>query len=285
MWRRACKSEAAQQITALGSFPTDKPGIDALKGVGPYTSAAVASIAFGLPHACLDGNVIRVLCRLHAIDGDVSLTPTKSRLASLADEMLAQDNPGDYNQAMMELGATVCTPRQPSCMACPVRNFCETQREASDPHARPFKSKRVKVSQIDYASLFLFCENRFLLSRRPEEGLMANMWELPAQALASKESWPGLLDAPIQAIAELDKPVTHRFTHLLARYHVAAFRSETRVDWREPPANYTESRWFSPDDLDSVPLTKVLRKILPKLMMIAKGGIPCTSKPSTLPGM
>jgi len=277
--------EAAQQITDAGGFPRDKPGIDALKGVGPYTSAAVASIAFGLPHACLDGNVIRVLCRLHAIDDDVSLSQTKAHLASLADEMLVEDKPGDYNQAMMELGATVCTPRQPSCMACPVNAFCATRRLADDPHTRPFKSKKVKVSQMDYASLFLFCHERFLLCRRPEQGLMGNMWELPAQTLANKEPWSELLEAQIQAVAQLDKPVSHRFTHLLARYHVAAFRCETPTTWRESPRNYTDSRWFSRAELETVPLTKVFRKMLPKLMLLTEGDLPCTSKPSTLPGM
>jgi len=109
---------AARAIVAAGRFPEDYEGIRELPGVGPYTAAAVASIAFGAPHAVLDGNVLRVISRLRADGADVRSSKTRARFQKIADEWLDRGNPGEFNQAIMELGATVCLPRAPRCPAC-----------------------------------------------------------------------------------------------------------------------------------------------------------------------
>lgn len=286
-YRRARHLQAAaQQITEHhnGHFPQTKPEIDALKGVGAYTAAAVASIAFELPHACVDGNVIRVISRLFALDDDVGKTAVKKKLQALADELLHPHRPGDHNQAMMELGATVCLPKTPSCLTCPVSSFCTTQVRGDDPLLRPVKSKKPKPTRVDFQSMLLVHEGHMLLCLRPDEGLMAGMWELPSQISQQHKPWVDLLDGQVQQIGQLGEPVKHRFTHLDARYHVDLIRCDQRPSWRQEPSAYQESGWFTPAQLASIPHTKVLRKQLALLGSFIQEE-QWDSAPSRLPGM
>jgi A/G-specific adenine glycosylase len=257
--------EAAAMIVELGGFPTDKPGIDALKGVGAYTSAAIASIAFELPHACVDGNVIRVITRLLAIDDDVTTTKTKKAIQVAADRLLDPASPGDFNQAMMELGATVCSPKKPSCMTCPVKQHCASQRQGDDPTLRPFKTKKVKVQRRDFRSLLLASQGRILLARRPDQGLMAGMWELPTQFAESFESWPDQFTELPEHVTTMPKPVIHKFTHIHASYTVEIYRARELLTWQREPDAYAETAWFTPEQLHAIPITKVLGKVLAKV--------------------
>src|SRR5580700_932140 len=117
--------KAARAIVELAQFPTDYAALRDLPGVGDYTAAAVASIAFGMPHAALDGNVLRVLSRVAAERGDIKSQVVRRRLGALADTLLDRRRPGEFNQAMMELGATVCLPKQPMCVRCPIQLHCQ----------------------------------------------------------------------------------------------------------------------------------------------------------------
>lgn len=279
--------QAAQQICEQhdGVFPRDKKAIDQLKGVGPYTSAAVASIAFELPHACVDGNVIRVISRLAAMDDDVSKEAVKKEIATKAQTYLDEAHAGDFNQAMMELGATICSPKKPSCMACPVATHCQTNKRGDQPELRPFKSKRIQPSKIALESILLFSNQKLLLARRPDEGLMASMWELPTQDQTVFMPWEQILADEPQFLGRLPKPLVHRFTHLHATYHVSVFRSEQEIDWLKQPNAYSETRWIGLSDFSVLPITKVLHKLLPQLTEYLKGNQPCQRKPSVLPGM
>lgn len=286
-YRRARNlQKAARQIVEHhdGRFPEKKEEIDALAGVGPYTGAAVASIAFGLPHACVDGNVIRVITRLDAMDGDVSTSAIKKQVQNRAEELLEPERAGDYNQAMMELGATICTPRKPSCLTCPVNAFCATYKQGDNPEMRPFKSKKVVASKVEFESLFLYSQTRILLARRPQEGLMAGMWELPSRPKDERQ-WQGFLAGNPVFLGRLPKPVTHRFTHLHATYHISVFKNEAETDWIKRPNGYAETRWVGQEDMADLPLTNVLFKVLPRLTKFMKEGLPCQPKASTLPGM
>lgn len=286
-YRRARNlQKAAQQICERhnGLFPEDKESIDALTGVGPYTSAAVASIALDLPHACVDGNVIRVITRLDASDADVTATKERKRIAVRASELLSEDQPGDFNQAMMELGATVCTPRNPSCLTCPVATHCQTQKRGDDPHQRPFKRKRVQASAIDLDALFLYSGKQFLLARRPPEGLMAGMWELPAQSREGARAWKELVEGSITVEGHL-APVLHRFTHLHATTYVTVAHCTPLQGFKNHPTSYAEVRVVTLDDLDALPVTKVFSKLLPQLNKILEGASLCPPSPSLLPGV
>jgi len=279
--------EAARQIMDEhgGRFPDTKVAIDALKGVGPYTSAAVASIAFGLPWACLDGNVMRVLTRLFALDDDISLAATKQRLQDLAQSLVPRENPGDFNQAMMELGATVCTPREPACLSCPVNSSCAGYRAGDDPVTRPYKSKKVVFSRIAFEALFLFAGKRFLVCRRPDQGLMGGMWELPAQAADGASDWRRLFRGEIRPHGRLSEAVSHRFTHLHATWRIDAYSCPQPLDWISEPNGYAASRWVTAAELATLPLTRVTTRLMPRIADIIEGGLPCLAEPSGLPLM
>src|SRR5271157_1728605 len=121
--------KAAKYIVELGEFPRTYSSLRELPGVGDYTGAAVASIAFGLPHAVMDGNVARVMSRLMAEAGDIKSDAVRRRLRALAEVLLDRRHPGEFNQALMELGATVCVPKRPLCESCPVRLYCEARKQ------------------------------------------------------------------------------------------------------------------------------------------------------------
>ena len=129
---------AARTMQASGGFPDTHAAILKLAGVGDYTAAAIASISFGLPHAVLDGNVFRVLSRVANDATDIASTIGKRTFSTLAATMLDAERPGDYNQAMMELGATVCLPKKPQCLVCPVSAFCRARgrRHAGQPASK-----------------------------------------------------------------------------------------------------------------------------------------------------
>ena len=136
------------------NFRSDEEAVLALSGIGPYTGAAILSIAFGAKHAVLDGNVARVLARLGAIRGDLRESRRWQSLQSTAQELLDPKSPGDWNQAMMELGAMVCTPRAPQCLLCPVAKFCRA-RQLGDPESFPEKRKKREAVQIVLAAAVL----------------------------------------------------------------------------------------------------------------------------------
>ena len=136
--------KTARTIVELGHFPTDHGQILELPGVGAYTAAAVASIAFRSPHAAVDGNVIRVTSRLSAEVGDIGASATTKRLTAFAQQLLDHSNPGRHNQAMMELGATICLPRSPNCKECPVASHCSARTQGLE-NELPLKQKQNKV--------------------------------------------------------------------------------------------------------------------------------------------
>ena len=169
--------KAARQMNA--TFPADYESIRALAGVGDYTSAAVASIAFGLPHAVLDGNVIRVLSRLSNEMGDVGKLSTRRRLQCLAEDLLDRKLPGIFNQAVMELGATICLPKQPQCLICPIAEWCEARKTGTQ-NLLPVKLRKGKPVKLERTLLVIQRNGNFLMWRRPDDAKkLGGFWELP----------------------------------------------------------------------------------------------------------
>ncbi len=162
--------KAARQIVERGGFPRDYASLRALAGLGDYTAAAVASIAFGLPYAVVDGNVVRVVIRLTA--GAAAPDDTARRLLDRA-------RPGTFNQALMELGATLCRPRRPACDACPVAAFCQARRRGLE-NLLPARTPRAQTIRIQRTLLIIERNKRFLFWRRPPGTVrLAGFWELP----------------------------------------------------------------------------------------------------------
>jgi A/G-specific adenine glycosylase len=183
---------AAKEIVArhAGDFPRQYEEALALPGIGHYTAAAVLSIAYEAPHAVLDGNVARVLARLGAVRGDLRLPARWRKLQATAQDLLARKAPGDWNQSMMELGATVCTPKSPRCGECPVEKWCQARRRGIAgelPHGR---KKRASIELTLAAAVLLDPRGRTLLVRQSDSdgALFSRMWQFPAVEARGKEA-------------------------------------------------------------------------------------------------
>ncbi|HEY8393986.1 MAG TPA: A/G-specific adenine glycosylase [Thermaerobacter sp.] len=171
-----------------GQVPGDWEALIALPGIGEYTAGAVLSIAFDRPVAAVDGNAERVLARLFGVEEDLSRAPGRRAIREWAGRLVAGPRPGDVNQAIMELGARVCTPREPACAACPVAVLCAA-RAAGCQHELPRRGRRAAVREQYFAVAWCLEAGRLALVRRPPQGLLAGLWALPYTERASTESW------------------------------------------------------------------------------------------------
>lgn len=197
-----------------GIFPADHKKLLSLKGIGPYTAGAVGSIAFGLPVPAVDGNVLRVMSRITADAADISLQATKKDWENRLTEIMPVDCSGDLNQALMELGATVCLPNgAPKCEVCPVRTTCEAYRRNAT-QLYPVKAEK-KARTLEYLNVF-FCVDgdKIAIGKRPKKGLLSSLWELPNSqrelAIPAALQENGILQAEITPM----KNQKHIFTHV-----------------------------------------------------------------------
>lgn len=184
----------AREVAAQygGEVPDDKSAVAGLRGVGPYTSGAIMSIAFNRPEPAVDGNVMRVLSRYFCLEEDIAKPATRIGIEKLAASLIPEGAAGDFNQALMELGALVCTPKSPSCLPCPVMAHCEA-RIAGRETGLPVKTKAKKPRpELRTAAIVVGSganEGKVLVRQRPATGLLAQMWELP-HMLLTKEQEP-----------------------------------------------------------------------------------------------
>jgi A/G-specific adenine glycosylase len=248
-----------------GRLPDDAEDLRALPGIGRYTAGAVASIAFDRPEPVLDGNVTRVLCRLHGIADDVRAKSVQERLWERAAELAAGPRPGAANQALMELGATVCTPRQPRCERCPLSRDCSA-RARGVAESLPVKSPARRQRPVEAVAAWVTRRGRALAVRRPARGLLGGLWELPGgELLAGEAPEAGLRRALRESLAlevdgaETRGEVQHGFTHLRLRLHVfRCSRPRGRVRLR----NFDAHRWLAPAALAALPHGAATRKAL-----------------------
>ena len=248
-----------------GSLPDTAESLRELPGIGRYTAGAVASIAFDRPEPVVDGNVERVLARLLDIRDDVKKPAVKERFWQVAAELVRGPDPGDLNQALMELGATVCLPKAPRCGTCPLARSCAA-RAAGDPEALPVKSRAKPPRRYEAAAGLLVRRGRALAVRRPPKGLLGGLWDLPGGDLAPKERpEAGLLRSLAErvglrvAAAQPIGMVDHVFTHRRLRLHV--FRCEP-PEGRVRLSGFDAHRWLSPRSLGGLPLGASTRKAL-----------------------
>ncbi len=235
---------AAKQVAATG-VPED---LRALPGIGEYTAAAVGSIALGLPIAAVDGNVLRVVSRVTNDGSEINLPATRKRFQAIAqswmDHYSGRPRPGDFNQAMMELGATVCTPRSPDCSRCPIRNQCGA-RAAGTQSQLPVKLRKTPVREVALDVLVLQRRGRiFLVQRGTGERRLSGFWELPEKnAFAMK--------------ADLAGGFRHQIVN--DRFQVTVWRAAG------PSGRIAGGKWFRESDLAITPITTVTRKALGEL--------------------
>lgn len=166
-------------VAMAGEFPRTYDEVRALPGVGDYTAAAIASIAYGLPHAAADGNVFRVLARITNDSGDIATPAVRKRIAAVAERLLDRAHPGEFNQAMMELGATVCLPRDPQCLLCPVQSLCAAYSAGTQSRI-PVKGRKAETVRLTRTVYVVEQRSEFLLWQRPAASRkLAGFWELP----------------------------------------------------------------------------------------------------------
>lgn len=239
-----------------GQFPAAPAALQMLPGIGPYTAAAIAAIAFGQRAAAVDGNVLRVAARLFAIK--TPLPAAKPEITARVEALVPASRPGDFAQALMDLGATVCTPRQPECAICPLREFC-LGFALGQANEFPFKAARLPRPLRRGAAFFICRQDGAILIRtRPDKGLLGGMAELPGsvwsqnfdEALAPSQ-------APLPAsYRKLEDVIEHVFTHFALRLsvYVAEVRQDSGI-----PKGY---RWVPAPGLDEEPFPAVMRKVI-----------------------
>ncbi len=279
--------KAAQALVGQyeAAVPMDYDAIRALPGVGEYTAAAVGSIAFNLPYPVLDGNVARVVSRLQCIDAPVDKSATKREMNTFLIEELPQERSGDFNQAMMELGATVCLPVTPECPNCPLRGMC-LAHESGRERELPVKSNKESVKVEQRTVVLAWVGERVRLRRRPEEGLLALMWEFPHALGHGPQSAKSILQEitpelegsvnhqdPSKSITDGWQMrslglVEHRFSHLLWRLEVVEARlnvihptgvREWEAKWSAVPEE--DAVWVTPSEVEEMALPRAMQRV------------------------
>jgi len=257
-YRRAVHlHEAAKQLSLRRSdLPESTEELRRLPGVGSYTAAAIASIAFGIPVAAVDGNVARILARLLGLPEQRSRTSDTRRLQAAADALLSKSRPGDFNQAWMDLGSLICTPRAQSCPSCPLRGECHFA-ETSHPAAsnNPTGVKRKKAPKLaQWTATVYLRRGRMLVRRRPESGLWSGLWEFPTDEITPNRRARGF-----GAHGKFVGIVSHELTHLSLRIRVRVSTGDHEV-----PISDKSSRWVTVDQFSALPVSTAYRKVFDK---------------------
>jgi A/G-specific adenine glycosylase len=252
-----------------GELPHTAQELRRLPGIGRYTAGAIASLAFGQDEAALDGNIRRVLARVFNVSAPDQSPEGQRRLWELAEAHLPPGKAGDYNQALMDLGAAVCTPRRPDCPICPLQALCEAYALGLQ-EARPVRRPRPETPHYTVTAAVIRQNGRVLIARRPEDGLLGGLWEFPGGKVDAGETLPEGLQREIQE--ELDAQVEvgaalgvyrHAFTHFRITLH--AFECRLRNGDRPVAREHTAINWVPVSELSDYPMGKVDRQIARRL--------------------
>ena len=252
---------AAHEVVAKynGRVPDDLDALLSLPGVGPYTAGAIASIAFGRPTPAVDGNVARVLARVFAISDDLRAPATTRLLWQLAADALPKRAPGEFNQGLMDIGATICTPNTPSCPACPLAHDCRAHQDGRE-HELPVRHKRAATPRVDIDVVWIERGGRCLLVRRRPDGLFGGLWELPSTDLFAEGK--ALVRVRRRALAAHTQQLSHRTLH----YRVFAGTMTGRaLAVRPTDTPHDAARFFARDELASVGMSAAMTALLARL--------------------
>lgn len=265
---------AAQQIVArhAGIIPQTVTELQELSGVGRYTAGAVASIAYGVRTPVVDGNVIRVLSRVLNIQDDVAKPSVINMLWELTSQLMPADRPGDYNQSLMELGATVCVPKNPACLLCPLAEICQAKQQGVQ-EERPVKSaKKAPIIEQLMVLVVRNSKGQVLLFQRPAEVKWGELWEFPTFFHLTKiNSLTHLADTLEEqlrlriAVENWQGQLVHQLTHRTMQYRIVRGVVKRATDPRLPACegdmSYQDCRWVEPQMLNQLPVGRVTHKI------------------------
>jgi len=270
-YRRARNFHAAAKVVVSnhgGRVPDDPKVFAQLPGVGRYTCGAVQSIAFGRALAALDGNAARVLARWFAVTETVTDAATRRHLWDLAESLVPPSAPGDWNQAVMELGSRLCTPRSPQCLVCPVRRLCAAAKSGMQDRI-PVKRQRKRVPHIQVGAGIVWRRGKILMCKRPADKMLAGLWEFPGGKQRDGETIQECIRRELKEECDLDVTVgdhlidvTHAYSHLkvtLRCYHCRAPRGRVRLHAAD------QARWVRVHEIPDLPLPAADLKILQAL--------------------
>ena len=253
---------AAKQIVAMGSFPKNHEEIRRLKGVGDYTAAAIASFAFGLPHAAIDGNAYRVLARYFGIETPINTTTAKKEFAALAQQLLPSDRTADFNQAMMDFGATLCTPSSPQCSECPLAEGCDALHTHRT-QVLPIKQKTVKMATRHFTFIYIRCQGETAIMRRPAGDIWQGLWQ-PLLIESTSDDKPmriedlplDLNDANKAKLTLVATGVKHVLTHriIMADFYLLEAPAKPSL-----PDGYL---WIAEDQIDRYALPRLVERLV-----------------------
>jgi A/G-specific adenine glycosylase len=257
---------AARAIVERGEFPRTEAELRELPGIGAYTAAAIASIAFGQPVAVVDGNVERVIARLLALDVDPASGGAKRLVRETASRLLVEDAAGDSNQALMELGAVICLPRQPRCLACPLLDGCAARANGTVEHLPVRAPRRAGVVERRVVAVARRADRLLLMRNSEESELLAGVWEFPWTARAPRrEEWEEALARSyggVWRIGGLRGNARHAITFRSLRLEIRDAEVRFEDDAVTEGAAHPEPGWLSLEQIATVPTTSMVRKVL-----------------------
>lgn len=251
-----------------GQLPDTVDGLQKIPGIGRYTAGAIASIAFSKPAPILDGNVIRVLCRVFRIKSNPKDTAVKNKLWQLADTLVHTKHPGDFNEAMMELGALVCTPIAPACQACPLMKVCAAFKH-NEQDSLPVKQKQAQLPHYTIVVGIVFKDDKILIDKRRQNALLGGLWEFPGGKKKKTESFKQAVAREVKEEAgitiEVGKRlciVKHTYSHFKITLHayLCDYKNGTAK-----PLGCDAVKWIVPKNLTKYAFPAANSKIIKKL--------------------
>jgi A/G-specific adenine glycosylase len=261
-----------------GLVPSDIHQLRKLPGIGRYTAAAIASITFGLDEPALDGNIRRVLARVFNVSEDIHTSQGERRMWELAANNLPPGRAGEYNQALMDLGAMVCTPQSPACTDCPLAEICQAKALGIQ-EQRPVTAPKPVIPHYHVTAAILLRQGQVLIARRPSQGLLGGLWEFPGGKQQDGEDLPACLRREIDEelgaeieVGEFFGAYRHAFTHFRITLHAFYCRL---VSGEPRPIQAADLRWVQPQEMIEYPMGKVDRQIANQLIALSRQGAKC----------
>ncbi len=268
---RNLKSAAEHIVDQRGGrMPATHDELIRVSGIGPYTAAAIASIAYNEHYPVVDGNVMRVIARLMKIQEPPGKKGTKTRFVQTARSLMPAGQASEFNQAMMELGALICTPHRPKCDRCPVSFFCQAFQTLKDPSVLPLKAPTKDKPHYNVAVGIIWKGGKILIDQRPEEGLLGGLWEFPGGKQEPGESLEACLEREVREEMDIQirvqgpfLTIPHAYSHFKVTLH--SFQCQ-HVHGEPRPKKAINWKWVSPKEINRYAFPQANRKILDALL-------------------
>jgi A/G-specific adenine glycosylase len=266
--------QAAKTITESfdGTLPSTCKELTSLKGIGPYTASAILSIAFGKKYAVVDGNVLRVITRYFGIHDDIRKSGTKKQVQKYVDDLIPDDCPGDFNQAIMELGAIVCTPQNPRCDVCPVSKNCAAFNRVETDQI-PYKSPAKKIPHHQIAvGLILNGSNELLIALRPNDRMLGGLWEFPGGKKEKNETLKETVARELKEELGVEVQVFQKFRdlkHAYSHFRITLHAYWCRISEGIPaPKSSQKLKWISLGQISELPFPKANKTLIEDLQKL-----------------